>query len=165
MRTPLVATLFAMSCSLPLVAQGVRARVPVVPDQLLALARQNLKFRTVLPGIPQTVSARDLSKSALFEIRGPTGAAVRLELVLPSALVAKPGEELPISFGAADGFASHLENTTTGQGFNPHQPLITTLGASGRLFVRLGGTVTPGLPQPGGPYSAEIMLIIYDIGS
>ena len=163
----LAVTLLAMSCALPLHAQGARSRAVPAPDRLMAMARHDLRFRNVLPGIPQSISPRQPDRAALFEIQGPSGAAVRVELVLPDALVAgdEPAARLPISFGAADGFYSRTENLEIGQSFHPQLPLITTLGEGGRLFVRLGGTVRPGLPQAGGAYRAEIMLIVYDIGS
>ena len=165
-RPVLAATVLALSGSL-LHAQGVRNRVVPVPDRLMALARADLRFRNVLPGIPQSISPRQGDRAALFEIQGPSGAAVRVELVLPEALVTthETPARMPISFGAADGFYSRSENLEAGQVFHPLLPLITTLGEGGRLFVRLGGTVRPGLPQAGGEYHAEIMLIVYDIGS
>ena len=167
MRPPLLAILLALSCSLPLHAQGVRSRAVPVPDRLLALARQDLHFRSVLPGVPQSINPREIDKSALFEIQGPSGAAIRVELVLPSALHTsdEPMALMPIAFGATDGFVSTTVNLTGGQPFNPQQPLIATLGEGGKLFVRLGGTVRPALVQAGGAYFAEILLIVYDIGS
>jgi hypothetical protein len=164
----LAATLLALSCALPLHAQGARSRaVPMPENRLMALARMDLRFRSVLPGIPQSISPRQGDRAALFEIQGPSGAAVRVELLLPEALVTgdEPFARLPISFGAADGFYARTENLEIGQAFHPLLPLITTLGDGGRLFVRLGGTVRPGLPQAGGAYRAEITLIVYDIGS
>lgn len=160
----LAAAALAPGSLVPLLAQGPPRRAQV-PNHLLALARSNLTFGTVLPGIPSSVNAHDPHRSALFEIRGPSGAAVRVELVLPDALTNDVGGLLPILFGSADGFAFSHEGADIGIVFNPHNPLIGTLGAGGRMFVRLGGTVLPGRPQTGGSYFASIMLVVYDLGS
>jgi hypothetical protein len=137
----------------------------VVPEPLMAIARNDLTFGTVLPGINVTVPARDIH-SGLFEIAGPSGASVRVEFNLPANLVASHGAFLPVAFGAADGYASFRVGVPgVGQFFNPHGPLIGALDPHGKLFVHIGGTAMPNRPQPGGAYRAIIYLTVYDLGS
>lgn len=156
-----VATM-ALARVVPLRAQG-RPR-PVVPVQpLVALAINDLTFGTVLPGIPSSVSVADPHHAGLFEIDGPAGCSVRLEFVLPMALAGDGGALLAVSFGAGDGLADF--GGGSGVVFNPHAPVIGALGPSGRLNVRMGGTVLPGRPQAGGAYHATISLTVYNLGS
>jgi hypothetical protein len=147
----------------PLEAQVNRARVP---RSLLVVAHNDLTFGTVFPGVSAAVGVHDPRRAALFEIEGPADAAVRVELLLPSVLTTTGGAELPIGFGPGDGFADFSRGwPPRGSVFNPHGPLISTLGPNGRLYVRLGGRVQPALPQVGGAYRGTIYLTVYDIGS
>lgn len=137
-----------------------------MPPPLLALAVTDLSFGTVLPGIPSSVTVRDPRHAGLFEIQGPAGASVRIEFVLPTALTSEQGSLMPISFGPGDGFADPSRGRPPrGQVFDPHAPLIQSLGPNGRLYVRIGGTVRPGRPQASGSYSATISLTIFNLGS
>lgn len=148
----------------PLRAQARRV-VPVVPP-LMALAVNGLNFGAILPGIPVSVSASDAHNAGLFQVQGPAGASVRVELVLPSALVADDGARLPVVFGPRDGFADFSGSLApAGLPFDPHAPVIGSLGDAGRLFMRLGGTVLPARPQSRGAYRATIYLTVYDLGS
>jgi hypothetical protein len=137
----------------------------IVPRPLVAIARRDLSFGTVLPGIPATVQTTDVRCSGLFEINGSKHEAVRVELLLPSALESAAGQELPIAFGPGDGDAATDRGRFHGVPFDPRQPLIATLGASGKLFVRLGGTALPLRTQADGTYRAAIILSIFDLGS
>jgi hypothetical protein len=89
-----------------------------------------------------------------------------VEFVLPTALIGAGGALLPVSFGPTDGFADFSRGRPPrGVAFNPHAPLISSLGPNGRIWVRLGGTVLPGRPQAGGAYSATIFVTVYDIST
>lgn len=158
----LVAALGSASGAPPLTAQAAVA----VPHPLLAMVLNDLAFGTVLAGVPSSVNVHDPRKAALFEIQGPPDGGVRVELLLPSALTNSGGALLPIIFGPADGFADFSRGRPPrGTTFNPHAPLISTLGPNGRIYVRLGGTVLPGRPQSSGAYSATIFVTVYDIGT
>jgi len=147
----------------PLRAQaGPKRVVPVVP--LVALAINDLSFGTVLPGIPSSVSVGDAHRAGRFEIDGPAGASIRVEFILPAALVAG-GAVLPVSFGAGDGRAVFSSGSTPAIPFDPHSPLIVALGSDGRLFVVLGGTVIPARTEAGGAYSATITMTVFNLGS
>ena len=49
-------------------------------------------------------------------------------------------------------------NKATAQAFDPRVPLVTTLGTPGRLFVFLGGSISPPLTATAGDYLATITL-------
>lgn len=150
----------------PLPAQTPPRLRVVVPRPLLALALNDLTFGSVLPGIPVTVPVHDPRNAGLFEIQGPEESSVRVEFALPAALVADGGALLPIQFGPGDGFADFSRGRPPrGQLFDPHTPVIGTLGPNGRLFLHLGGTVVPSRPQQGGVYRATISMTVYDLGT
>jgi hypothetical protein len=149
----------------PALAQARSPRV-VVPEPLLAIARNNLSFGTVLAGIPTVVEVHDARRAGLFEIRGPADASVRVEFVLPAVLTSFAGDQLPLQFGARDGYADHsMTRMPGGTYFDPDTPLIASLGPGGRLFVHLGGRALPAQVQVGGEYRAVIYLTVYDLGS
>jgi len=132
---------------------------------LQVLAHNDLTFGTVLPGIPVHVTPGDALRAALFEIQGPSGAAIRIELALPDAMTANEGARLPLFFGPESGAFGLTRGPHEALDFNPINPLITTLSNEGRLYVRLGGTAQPSRPQDGGSYRGTILLTVFDIGS
>ena len=149
----------------PLAGQAVRRHVPV-PDPLAVIARSDLSFGTVVSGIPVSVDVHDTRRAGMFEVQGPAEASVRVELVLPAVLESAAGAELPVRFGAGDGFADFSRGRPPrGHAFDPGTALVASLGPNGRLYVRLGGTVLPARPQPGGAYRATIYVTVYDLGS
>jgi hypothetical protein len=152
--------------ALPHPAAAQVSRIPgAVPRPFMAIAHRDLTFGQVLPGIPEAVRPDDLRHAGLFEIQGSADAAVRVEFLLPDALVAPFGALLPIAFGHGDGFADFSHGRPPrGLRFDPRTPLITTLGPNGRLLIRLGGTVSPTRDQPGGPYHAAVSITVYDLG-
>lgn len=125
----------------------------------------DLTFGTVLPGIPTAVPSTDATRAGTFEIRGESNASVRIEMILPPAMISASAAQIPLAFGPNDGSAS----SNRGQGnrilFDPWQPLITVLGRNGRLYVRIGGTAQPASAQAPGSYSAIISLTVYNLGT
>jgi hypothetical protein len=161
----LAASMLAPAWATPLQAQRRPVPVIVVPP-LTAVAVSDLSFGTVLPGIPVSVSTSDPHHAGQFEVQGPADASVRVEFVLPAALLAFYGAMLPVSFGPGDGFADFSHgHPPRGLVFDPHAPVIGSLGPNGRLVLRLGGTVTPTPTQTGGDYSATISMTVYNLGS
>jgi hypothetical protein len=148
----------------PLRAQaGPKRVVPFHP--LVALAINDLSFGTVLPGIPSSVSVGDAHRAGRFEIDGPANASIRVEFILPGALVSG-GTLLPVTFGAGDGLVRFSSaHSPPAFPFDPHSPLIAALGSDGRLYVLLGGTVIPARTEAGGAYSATITMTVFDLGS
>ncbi len=137
----------------------------VVPRPLVAIARRDLTFGTVHPGIPAPVSTTDVRYAGLFEIHGSKHETVRVELLLPSKLTSATGAEMPLSFGPGDGSAATDRGRFHGIPFDPRQPLVATLGANGKLYIRLGGTALPTRAQPDGTYRAAVTLSIFNLGS
>jgi hypothetical protein len=136
------------------------------PGQLMAIALQDLRFGNVLPGIPETVSPIAFKGAGHFEIQGVVEGMVRIEFLLPDALISAYGATLPLEFGPSDGYADFSRgHPPRGLIFDPRTPLVAVLGPNGRLNVRLGGTVRPARDQAGGKYVAMIALTVYDLGS
>jgi len=152
--------------ALPHAAAGQVSGIPrAVPRPFMAIAHKDLTFGQVLPGIPEAVRPDDVKHAGLFEIQGSADGTVRVEFLLPDALVASFGALLPIEFGHGDGFADFSHGRPPrGLRFDPRTPLIATLGPNGRLLIRLGGTVTPSRDQAGGPYHAAVSITVYDLG-
>jgi hypothetical protein len=132
----------------------------------MAIARRDLRFGEVLPGIPESVRPIDISKAGLFEIQGMPAGMVRIEFVLPDALRSAEGAVMPLDFNPSDGYADFGRGRPPrGLRFDPRVPLVAVLGPNGRLHVRLGGTVAPTRNQPRGVYHATIALTVFDLGS
>ena len=168
MRNALAIGLLAASAMTPTWTSPARAQSEVhrVRLPLTALALSDLSFGTVLPGIPSSVSVFDAHHAGLFEIQGPHDASVRVDFLLPTALTSEEGATLPIVFGPGDGFADFSHgHPRRSRAFDPHRPVIGSLGRNGHLFVWLGGTVQPGRPQASGRYRATIALTVYNLGS
>jgi hypothetical protein len=136
-------------------AHGARAQGGT---QLTATGTQDLNFGTIFPGVPEQVLRTDAANAGRFDVRGHPRAEVRITVTLPAALTASGGRTIPLVFGPNDGGSSNLNNALIATAFDPRVPLITTLGTPGRLFVFLGGTLTPGPTATAGTYQATITL-------
>lgn len=170
MKTPaaiaLAVTAMALAGATVAPAQVGPPRRLVVPVFLQVTARNDLTFGTVLPGIRTAINPHDVHRAGLFEIQGPANASVRIEFTLPAALTADGGGYLPLTFAAGDGYSDVSPGGPPhGVTFDPRAALVTTLSADGRLFVRLGGSVQPLVPQLGGAYRATITLSVFDLGT
>lgn len=136
------------------------------PRPLMAHSVSDLDFGNVFPGIPVTVPAGDARHAAMFEIEGPSGMSVRVEITLPTALVTHHGARLPVRFGARDGYADFSRGMPPrGLVFDPNGPVLGSLGPNGELYIRLGGTAEPERGQTSGWYRATIFLTVYDVGT
>lgn len=136
----------------PVRAQGIRP--------LDASPRNNLQFGSVLPGLSSSVSWSDGANAGAFDLRGTAGAEVRVDLTLPADLTGTGGARLPFSVGATDGAFASQPSLGAVTLFDPRLPLVTTLGKSGRLYLRLGGKVTPGPSQPPGSYGSTVTITV-----
>ncbi len=140
-------------------------RVPIA-EPLRAVSIQPLEYGELLPGIARRIPYTDPGRAGIFEIRGPNGASIRADLVLPAALIGvASGTTLPVSWQGGDGIATASRGVFSGLIFDPRNPVITSLSPTGHLFLHLGGTATPHLPQNTDLYRATITLIIADLGS
>jgi hypothetical protein len=102
----------------------------------------------------------DVASAGQYDIRGTAGAEVRIEFVLPAVLNAPGGATLPLTFGAADGAYAAQPSLGASVPFDPRLPLVTRLGKSGRLYLRLGGTATPSTSQPSGSYASSVTVTV-----
>jgi hypothetical protein len=160
----------------PLIAVTIRSGLPVLTAITLAAwvpragaqtirpldasPRANLQFGNVLPGLPTSVPWSDAANAGAFDLRGTGGAEVRIELALPPALTGTGGASLPLSMGAGDGAYAQQPSLAAVTPFDPRLPLITTLGKSGRLYLRFGGTVRPSPSQRPGPYGSTVTITV-----
>jgi hypothetical protein len=152
---PLLMTASLLSAA-PLGAQGR----PLNP-----IARQNLNFGAVLPGVRTTVSRLDPANTGQFEVRGMRLTEVEIVLTLPAALVSVSGRTLPLEFGPADGGLSNTNVITASTGFDPRNPVRWRLPGNGRAYLFLGGSALPAGNQPGGSYSATVVLTVSYTGN
>jgi hypothetical protein len=131
------------------------------PDRGLGVTgTQNLSFGPLFAGVPTTVSPSDRSRSGQFLISGNRLSEVRIDFVLPNALVSIQGAQIPLSFRSGDGGYSRTPSVQTSRAFDPRVPLITPLGPNGRLYLFLGGTALPQAQQQAGRYRAPVTLTI-----
>jgi hypothetical protein len=154
--TALLLTALMLSSAAPARAQ---AR-PLNP-----IARQNLMFGTLLPGVRSTVSRLDPANTGQFEIRGQRFTEVEIVLTLPAALVSLTGRTLPLEFGPADGGISTTNVIGASTAFDPRNPVRWILSNNGRAFVFLGGSAVPTSTQPGGSYQATVVLTVAYTGN
>ena len=159
--------LLAISATVLAPVAGAQVGVPdAVP--LVVLAQRDLRFGTVLPGIPNHVSVfpgsggLSLRRAGLFEIRGPDHTSVRLDFGLPPEMLSDFGARMPLSFAPGDAVVAKGARPIA---FDPNGPFIGTLGVLGELWVVLGGTVSPTQQQAGGIYRATIILTVSQLGS
>jgi hypothetical protein len=165
MYPALLAVMIGAVAPRPVLAQDVPFPLAARPRPFMAIARQDLTFGEVLAGIPETVRPESSKQSGQFEIQGIPEGTVRLEFLLPDALVSSSGARLPLEFGPGDGYADFsFGRPPRGLRFDPRVPLVAMLGPNGRLIVRLGGTVAPSRTQPDGEYRATIALTVFDLG-
>jgi hypothetical protein len=169
MRPTLRATLLLAATTGQLAAAPARAQndPPGIghPRPLVAIAHRDLTFGEVFPGIPASVRSDDPRQSGLFEVQGAPDGEVRIEFLLPPALVSPGAALLPLAFGPTDGQADFSRGRFRGVRFDPRAPLIASLGPNGKLYVKLGGTVEPSQTQPGGVYTATISITVFDLGT
>jgi hypothetical protein len=117
---------------------------------------QGLTFGVVIAGVPTAVSRTDALNAGQLEIRGSRGTQVRVDFTLPAAMTGPGGALMPLTFGANDGGWSQTPSIATALGFDPRVPLFATLSGNGRVYLYLGGTVTPAARQAPGAYTATI---------
>jgi hypothetical protein len=146
-------------------AAGQDRAAGAVPDRpLVVIARRNLSFGTVFPGIPTSVASNHPRLSGEFEIQGTRGLPVRFEFLLPAALTAAGGATLPVAFANTDGSFHFSRGLAHRSLFDPHGPVTAALGPNGELHVWLGGTVSPARGQTSGTYIATISITVFNLG-
>ena len=143
----------------------VCVHAPLEAQGLTAQGWRDLRFGTVVAGLPTSVPRTDLGRAALYQIRGTANAEVLVQLTLPTVLTNAGGQTMPISFGPNDGGFGGLPVPFFMTAFDPTVPLIQRLAFFGRLFIALGGTVSPPITATAGQYTNTITLTVAYTGN
>lgn len=131
----------------------------------LAIAGQrDLDFGLVLLGVPKTVLPT-APTAGKWVVTGEKNARVLITFTLPAALAHQTlgGVTLPVGFPA--GSARWRRRTDDPAGATAFDPAVGATGMLGPpveplLHLWLGGTVTPAALQPGGNYSAAVVVTV-----
>jgi hypothetical protein len=166
MRKLSLAALAVLALALPgtVAAQNPQATMTVTATVLSPLTvsvGQTLDFGDVLPGIAQSIASGD-ANAGRFEITGNPGSEVQLTFTALPANLTDGGNSMAITWSAGYGVASTSQDGT----FTPAAGTAQYLeGATGNLFVFLGGAFTPATNQPAGTYTADVTLQVSYTGS
>ena len=122
---------------------------------------RQLDFGDALPGINKSVAYLD-ANSGKWRIDGAAGREVAISFTLPAGLVLGL-DSVPIAFGATDAAHHPADAVGLATPFDPAAGLTETLnGATGELFIWLGGTISPSPTQPAGVYTGTaVMDVVY----
>lgn len=175
MKSRILGTVAALGLSVALVAPNAEAQVASasitatanIQVQLSAVAGGNLDFGSVFPGATKTILTDNVSAGS-FELTGADNAEITVSFpVLPTDLddgTLPVPNLLPITFGAGAAASNSLvDNRTSGTvAFDPAVGQTARLSTApapvvGKMWVYLGGAVTPAL-QPAGTYTATVTL-------
>ena len=139
------------------------ASVAQAQTGLVARPLQNLTFGFLLPGVPTSVDAAQITRSGQIQVEAPIGTNFELRYTLPT-LMNGAGTTLPVSFGTTDGGAAPSANPAAMQRFNPANPTRWRLATTTRATFFLGGRAFPRVGQPVGGYTAPIIVTITNLG-
>jgi len=148
---------------------AIQALATVV-SSLSITGDNNLQFGTVTPGISKAVDKSQPGFAGQWSIVGAVGAEITLDFTLPDSLllVGDSTNGLPISFGLLD--ASFDDGSGGGQlapsgVLDPNGLGTERLGASGQMWVWIGGMVNPRISQTGGDYAEDVVLSVAYTGN
>jgi len=141
------------------------AMLPLFAADESVTVNSNISFGTMFPGIPKTVD-KSSTDAAEFSVGGDAGAEVTLDFSLP-AYLSSGSDNMQIIFFtdgcAIDSNPTPNQSSPTYDDLNPWQTLTYDLGSSG-LTVWVGGKAIPGVRQPAGTYTADIILTVQYTG-
>lgn len=171
-----LARLVCLCVCLVLLIPGVHAQesgtiqaIATVVSGLQVIGLNNLNFGTVTPGIDKTVDKTDVGFAGEWQINGSANAEITIDFTLPTYLyTADSTATLLILFSGTD--ASYDDETGGGQTIpagvlNPMGQGVENIGAAGRMYVWIGGTVQPTIAQTGGDYAADVVLTVAYTGN
>ncbi len=143
-RIALAVTLVACGPTTGVAQSGSMTAVAFVSDLAVSIAAAApLRFGTVIPGTPVTIDPNTSPNAGKFEIRGARRAEFTLDMVLPTQLVAGPGNAMPVSFGAASGCGFTQDDQTRCSTFDPSVTYTARIRATpapnNTHYVWLGG--------------------------
>jgi hypothetical protein len=136
-----------------ILATGLLAQKP-----LTGTGSQGITFGAVFPGVSVTVLPNDATRAGTFDVRGQKNLQVQFTFTLPTAMSAGAGKTMPMVFGATSARYARTANLGTSTVFDPRVPLLARLSGTGRLYIWLGGAVSPSPTQAAGAYSATVTL-------
>lgn len=128
--------------------------------QLTVTGIRNLAFGPVIRGIPSSVAPSDPVKSGQFEFIVPIGSRVRLQFTLPTRLNGPGAAQLTIAFNTTDGIALGQGPSSVPVTFNPNVAQTFNIVSSNRIWVFLGGRVTPTGTQATGNYTNTVTFTV-----
>lgn len=123
----------------------------------LELAR-NLDFGEVWTGSTRTLQP-NASTAASWTIRADAGTRLSFTFSLPASLMSGLNA-LPVSFAATSAAWDHNAATAGYTQFDPQQGTVVTVSRSNRLYLWLGGSISPPFSQPAGDYAGTITLTV-----
>ncbi len=132
----------------------------IIPSSRITIAGvTELRFGSILPGVPRTIDPQTSSRAGRFELRGAEGTEFELAMTLPTELHSDTSSAvMPISFGPRAGCHREGVQLPGCQYYDPSTTLTAWFATSGEpdeiLSVWLGGTVQPAPDQMRGPYTA-----------
>ena len=128
--------------------------------QLTVTGLRNLAFGPVIKGVASSVAPSDPVKSGQYEFIVPIGSQVRIQFTLPTRLNGPSGALLTIAFGTTDAIALGQGPTSVPVTFNPNATQTFNIVSSNRIWVFLGGRVTPTAAQTTGNYTNSVTMTI-----
>ena len=158
--------MYRVSVCVRLLAIGVGlclARVAAGQTSLVVRPLQNLTFGFLLPGVPTSIDAAQITRSGQIQVESPLGTNFEIRYTLPTVMNGA-GTTLPVSFGTTDGGAAPSANPAAMQRFNPNNPTRWQLVTTTRATFFLGGRASPRVGQPVGGYTAPIIVTITNLG-
>lgn len=137
-----------------------------VQTPLSVTGSANLDFGTVFPGVNKAIPYTDAVNAGQWDITGEAAGEVTLSFTALPATLVFAANTLPIVYSATDAGENTTDAPGTATSFDPAVGRTTNLnGATGGLFVWIGGTVQPPEDQAAGTYTATITLDVAYTGN
>lgn len=129
----------------------------------ISVTTTDLNFGDVMRGINKSIVPGN-SGSGKWEITGASNKEVQFSFVVPT-YISSGSNELAFTSGSNGGKYSTDPSGTPGTSFFPLSTITTTLSSTGKLYIFIGGTVSPLSNQASGEYSGNITLSIQYTGN
>jgi len=137
-------------------AQSISATA-TVQQALTVAGTRDLSFGAAFPGTTRAVATSDAANSGYFTIGGANNAEVNFVFGAPPANLTFGGNNLPVTFNAAYSLVNTGASQTAFATSFVTQQTSRIDATSGKLYVFVGGSVSP-TTQPAGAYSGTVSL-------
>jgi hypothetical protein len=124
---------------------------------------QNLTFGFLLPGVPTTIDASQITLSGQIQLEAAIGTTFEIRYTLPTVMNGA-GTTLPLTFANNAAGAAPSANPAAMIRFNPAGAARFQLVTTTRATFFLGGRAAPRVGQPVGAYTAPIVVTITNLG-